>query len=65
MRYSTADTMICDQNHTETSPFPRTADDENTTSRRPGGAMVRNYQKVLTALTKTVNSFDLGRQIYG
>lgn len=64
--YSTADTMICsDQNQSETSPFVQTADDETITIQRPGGKIVRNYRKVVTALTKTVSSFELSRQIYG
>jgi len=67
MRYSTDDTMICsEENQNAISPFPRTADDEATTMmQRPGGKMVRNYRKMVYALTKGVNSFDLGRHIYG
>jgi hypothetical protein len=63
--YSTADTMICSEQEQESSPFEMTPDDESVTFRRPGGKIVRNYQKIVRALTKTVNSFELSRQIYG
>jgi hypothetical protein len=67
MRYSTDDTLICaEENQEGISPFPRTADDETTTaSHRPGGKIVRNYHKMVKALTKTVSSFELSRHIYG
>jgi hypothetical protein len=65
MRYSTADTLICSENQTEASPFANSPDDQAATSQRPGGRIVRNYRKVAEALTKTVSSFELSRQIYG
>jgi hypothetical protein len=63
--YSTADTMLRSSTQQAESPFAHTPDDESTSSQRPGGKMVRNYRKVVTALTRTVSSFDLSRQIYG
>jgi carbamoylphosphate synthase large subunit len=63
--YSTADTVICSENQIETSPFANSADNETTSIKRPGGKIVQNYRKVAEALTKTVSSFELSRQIYG
>ena len=63
--YSTIDTVISSHSQLGSSPFANSADNEMTTLKRPGGKIVQNYRKVAEALTKTVGSFELSRQIYG